>query len=53
MTLPYVLRLANQGLAALTAAQPEFAHAINMHAGKVTNQAIAEMFRLNYSPFVG
>ena len=53
VTLPYVLRLANQGLAALTATEPEFAHAINLHAGKVTNQAVAEMFGLSYSPFGG
>jgi alanine dehydrogenase len=51
VTLPYVLRLANQGLATLAAADPGFAHAINMHAGQVTNAVIAELFGLRYSPF--
>src|SRR4029079_15519992 len=38
VTLPYVLKLANTGLAKLTAADPGFAHAVNLHAGQVTNQ---------------
>lgn len=50
VTLPYVLRLANAGLAKLTTTDPGFAHAVNLHAGKVTNQAVAETFGLGYSP---
>ncbi len=53
VTLPYVLTLANLGLSALAAADPGFAHAINLHAGTVTNQPIAEMFGLSYRPFAG
>ncbi len=53
VTLPYVLKLANAGLAKLTAADPGFSHAINLHAGKVTNQAVAETFGLKHSPFGG
>ena len=53
VTLPYVLELANLGLATLAATDPGFAHAINLHAGQVTNQVVAEMFGLRYSPFSG
>jgi len=53
VTLPYVLDLANRGLATLAAADPGFAHAINLHAGQVTNDVIAELFGLRYSPFGG
>ncbi len=49
VTLPYVLRLANAGLEKLTTTDPGFAHAVNLHAGKVTNQAVAETFGLKYS----
>jgi len=52
VTLPYVLRLANYGLAKLTTLDPGFTHAINLHAGQVTNQAVAETFGLGYRPFV-
>ena len=53
VTLPYVLELANLGLATLAATDPGFAHAINLHAGTVTNQTVAEIFGLSYSPFDG
>ena len=52
VTLPYALTLANLGLAQL-ATDPGFAHAINLHAGQVTNRAVAEMFGWSYSPFGG
>ena len=51
VTLPYVLRLANQGLAAAAAADAGFANAINMHQGRVTNKPVADTFHLPYSPF--
>ena len=53
VTLPYVLKLSNLGLATLAATDPGFAHAINLHAGTVTNQIVAEIFGLRYSPFDG
>ncbi len=40
-TLPYVLQLAGSGLGALKA-DPGFAAGLNIHAGKVTNRAVAE-----------
>ncbi len=51
VTLPYVLKLANLGLTKLTATDPGFTHAINLHAGQVTNQAVAETFGLRYAKF--
>lgn len=51
VTLPYVLKLANAGLAKLTATDAGFTHAVNLHAGHVTNQAVAETFGLTYRPF--
>lgn len=51
VTLPYVLKLAQHGLEKFTAIDPGFAHAVNLHAGKVTNQAVAETFGLAYAPF--
>ena len=51
VTLPYVLRLANQGLAAVAAADPGFVNAINMHNGAITNKPVAETFKMPFSPF--
>ncbi|MEX0701011.1 MAG: alanine dehydrogenase [Planctomycetales bacterium] len=48
VTFPYVLRIANQGLAAACAADPGLAEAVNLHAGQVTNRAVAETFGLPY-----
>jgi alanine dehydrogenase len=52
VTMPYVLKLANAGLTNLAAVDAGFTHAINLHAGKVTNQAVAQTFGMKYSPFV-
>jgi alanine dehydrogenase len=49
VTFPYVLKIASRGLAAACAADTGLAHAINMHGGQVTNQAVAETFHM---PFV-
>lgn len=53
VTLPYVLRLANHGLEKLTTADRGFAHAVNLHAGTVTNEAVATTFGLPWKPFGG
>jgi len=47
-TQPYVLRLANEGIDALSAREPAFASALNMQAGEVRNQAVAEAHGLTY-----
>ena len=51
VTLPYVLRLANQGLAATAASDPGFMNAINIHKGAITNKPVAETFKMPFSPF--
>jgi alanine dehydrogenase len=51
VTLPYVLRLANQGLTAATAADAGFANAVNLHDGHITNRPVADTFQLPYSAF--
>ncbi len=50
VTFPYVFKLAERGLAA-TATDPGFAAAVNLHAGQITNQAVAKTFGMNYFPF--
>ncbi|MGD9735178.1 MAG: alanine dehydrogenase [Solirubrobacterales bacterium] len=41
-TMPYVLRLADQGAAAALAADPGFAAGLNVAAGRLTNEAVAQ-----------
>jgi len=50
-TLSWVLKLADLGKEGLLAGESPLRHAINIHAGKVTNQAVAEGFALEYTPF--
>ncbi|MBD3673995.1 MAG: alanine dehydrogenase [Planctomycetaceae bacterium] len=52
VTFPYVFKLAEQGLSQ-AADDPGIASAVNMHAGKVTNRAVAETFDLELSDFGG
>lgn len=49
VTLPYVLKLAQLGLAGACAKDRGLATAVNMHLGQVTNQAVAETFGLTYT----
>ncbi len=51
VTLPYVLRLANQGLAAATTADPGLANAVNLHKGRITNRPVADTFGLPFTAF--
>lgn len=51
VTLPYVLQLANKGLEAALKSNPGLAAGLNIHEGKVTNQAVAQTFDLPYIPF--
>ena len=48
VTLPWVLRLANDELCALTKKCPEIARAVNVIDGSVTNRAVADTFNLPY-----
>jgi len=51
VTLPYVLRIAGHGLATAAAEDSGIGHAINMHRGQVTNEAVAQTFGLDCVPF--
>lgn len=52
VTLPYVLRLANQGLAGATTLDPGLANAVNMHKGRITYKPVADTFGLPFTTFV-
>jgi len=45
VTLPYAVQLANKGIQACRE-NPGLLAGVNIHAGKVTNQAVAETFGL-------
>jgi alanine dehydrogenase len=49
VTLPWVLLLANRGIAAAAKDSPAIASAVNIHAGRVTNQAVAETFGMAFA----
>jgi alanine dehydrogenase len=46
VTLPWVLRIAAAGIEQAAAASPPVARAVNMHAGAITNRAVAETFAM-------
>jgi alanine dehydrogenase len=51
VTFPYALKIANLGLAGACQTDRGIAEAVNMHAGKVTNKAVAETFGMTYTPY--
>jgi alanine dehydrogenase len=51
VTLPYVLRLATRGLEGACIDDRRIVSAVNMHAGRVTNRAVASTFGLELSEF--
>jgi len=51
VTFPYVMQLARHGIEAACAQIPGLAQAVNMYQGRVTNQAVANTFNLEYHPF--
>jgi len=51
VTLPWVIQIAALGIEAAASQLPPVARAINLHAGKVTNQAVAETFGLQCHRF--
>ena len=50
VTLPYVEAIADKGLAARGRARPGAGQGVNVIAGKVTYQAVAEAHGLPYTP---
>jgi len=53
VTLPWALQIAKLGAQQAAAQIPAIHSAINIHAGQVTNQAVAESFDLPYVEFAG
>ena len=49
-TLPYALRIANQGFEKAAAMDPGFGEGITLVDGQVTNSAVAESLHLKYEP---
>jgi alanine dehydrogenase len=49
-TMPYAVRLANEGVTAKMLEEPGFALGINEMKGKVTYPAVAEAFGMEYTP---
>ena len=49
-TLPFVIALAEKGWRKALADDPHLLHGLNVHAGKVTYQAVAEDLNLSYAP---
>jgi alanine dehydrogenase len=50
VTLPYALQLAKKGLDKAIRENAALAQGVNVHEGKVTNEAVAETFGLEYVP---
>jgi len=50
VTLPHTLDIANQGWRAALKANPHLAAGLNIHAGKVTCEAVAQALGLEYTP---
>jgi alanine dehydrogenase len=46
VTLPYAIQIAQQGIEKAARASKPIARAVNMHAGQITNKAVAETFGL-------
>ncbi len=49
-TVPYALKLADLGFVAACKANPGLAAGINIERGRITNEAVAETFGLEYTP---
>ncbi|MEE8170030.1 MAG: alanine dehydrogenase [Phycisphaerae bacterium] len=50
-TLPYALRIANAGYRAAAKQDSGLAAGINMDHGRLTNQAVADCFKMDHQPF--
>jgi alanine dehydrogenase len=51
VTLPYLLQLARKGFEAAVGESPALRQGVNVHAGGVTNRAVAETFGLECEEF--
>ncbi len=48
VTLPWALEIARDGISSAARRLPPIAEAINIHQGRITNQAVAESFGMTY-----
>jgi alanine dehydrogenase len=53
VTLPYVEAIADHGLAGAVARDPALARGVNVLAGKITYEAVAEAHGMDYEPLAG
>jgi len=51
-TMPYLLRVATEGVAAMVRADPGFAKGVNLSDGKITCRAVAESHGLRFDPLM-
>ena len=49
-TLPYILRLAGGGITETIIQEPALAKGVNIHQGKITYEAVARAFGMEYTP---
>ncbi|MFP6751368.1 MAG: alanine dehydrogenase, partial [Pirellulaceae bacterium] len=50
VTLPWALEIANQGVLPSARQLKPILSAINVHDGRITNQAVADSFEMSYKP---
>ena len=50
VTLPWALEIANQGVLPAAQNMKPILSAINVHDGRITNQAVADSFEMSYKP---
>ncbi|WP_422929545.1 alanine dehydrogenase [Singulisphaera sp. PoT] len=51
VTLPYVMQMAKHGWRQVAASSPGVAEGVNVHQGRVTNEAVASTFGLPFTPW--
>lgn len=50
-TLPYIMSMAGRGIRVALCEEPALAKGVNVHKGKITYEAVARAFDMNYTPF--
>ncbi len=50
-TLPYIMSMAERGIKVALCEEPALAKGVNVHKGKITYEAVARAFDMNYTPF--
>jgi alanine dehydrogenase len=50
-TLPYIMSMAEKGIRAALCEDPSLTRGVNVHKGKITYEAVARAFDMNYTPF--